>query len=443
MNDKKTVDLIISTPWIVPIIPKGRVLEGCSLVVDNGVISALCATEQVEHHYEPAEWVKLPNHVLMPGLINSHCHAAMNLLRGYADDTSLDTWLKERIWPAEQAHVCEDFVTDGTQLAIAEMIATGTTCFSDMYFYPEAVASVANDTGMRAQVCFPILTFANAWAQDAEDHLRKGLKLSDNYRSNDLINIGFGPHAPYTVDDDSLRRIATLSNELQAPVQIHLHETKQEVDNALKESGKRPLERIHELGILSPSTQCVHMTQISDKDIEALVSTGSHVVHCPQSNLKLNSGLCPTQKLLDAGINVSLGTDGAASNNSLDMFAEIKTAALVGKLAADDASAVSAQTGLEMATINGAKTLGLESSIGSLQPGKQADLIAVDFSTVNAMPVHNVISQLVYSTSGQQVSHSWIAGKALLKDRKFTTFSIEKLKTKVNYWEETLQKTQS
>lgn len=443
MNEKTHVDLVLSAPWIVPIIPEGRVLEDCSIVIHNGIITALCVTDQVEEHYTPTEWIKLPEQVLMPGLVNSHCHLAMNLLRGYADDSSLDKWLNEYIWPAEKAHVNEEFVADGTKLAIAEMVSSGTTCFSDMYFYPEVVAATAYEVGMRAQICFPILEFSNAWAQDAEEHIHKGLKVGDNYRSNDLIQIAFGPHAPYTVSDETLTRVRTLANELQSQIQIHLHETKHEVEESIKTSGVRPLNRLHDLDILSPSTQCVHMTQTSPEDIETLALTGSHVVHCPQSNLKLNSGLCPTQALLDAGVNVSLGTDGAASNNNLDMFAEMKTAALIGKIAADNASAVSAQTALEMATINGAKTLGLDSRIGSLQPGKQADIIAVDFSVLQSLPIHNVISHLVYSTSGQQVTHAWVSGKNLLKDKQLTKISKEDLKSKAKKWRDTIQNTKN
>ncbi|WNO07879.1 TRZ/ATZ family hydrolase [Teredinibacter sp. KSP-S5-2] len=434
MESRQIVQLIISPRWIVPIVPRGRIIEGCSLIVDQGVIQSICPTHEVEKKYQAKEHIELKGHALLPGLINVHGHLAMSLLRGYADDLALEPWLQDHIWPAEKQWVSEEFVRDGTQLAIAEMLSSGTTCFSDMYFFPEEAAAVTKEMGMRAQFCFPILDFPSNWAQTADDYIHKGLKLHDDYRSNDLINVGFGPHAPYSVSDEALSRVAVCAEELQAPIQIHLHETAHEINESVERYGKRPIERIYDLGLLTPNTQCVHFTQSNEQDIELLKASGSHIIHCPESNLKLNNGICSTQQLIDAEINVCLGTDGAASNNDLDLFGEMRTTALIGKLQANNPSAVDATTVLEMATINGAKALGMESLIGSLTPGKQADMIAVDMSAINTLPMYNILSQLVYAAKSTQVSHTWVAGKLLYQNTGFSKISKAGLREKAQLW---------
>jgi 5-methylthioadenosine/S-adenosylhomocysteine deaminase len=330
--------------------------------------------------------------------------------------------------------VGEEFVRDGTQLAMAEMIKTGTTCFADMYFYPEQAAQVCLDAKMRSQISFPIFDFATSWGLGADDYFAKGLNLHDSLRATDLVNIAFGPHAPYTVSDAPLQKIAVLAQEMDMPVQIHLHETAFEVEESLIKFGKRPTQRLMELGLLSPLTQCVHMTQITDVDIVLLQQTGAHVVHCPESNLKLASGFCPVDKLLKAGINVALGTDGAASNNDLDLFSELKTAALLAKAVAGDAAALDAHTALRMATLNGAKALGMEEKIGSLETGKFADITAIDLSGIGTQPLYNPASQLVYTHSGQGVTHVWVQGKALLLNRQLQTLDEREILGKANWW---------
>lgn len=438
MTQPKPVDYVISAKWILPIIPAGAVFRDCCLIVHQGRIEAIRPTEDVGQAFAADVFISLSDHVLMPGLVNAHGHAAMSLLRGYADDLPLSTWLQDHIWPTESQWVDEHFVRDGAQLALAEMVLSGTTCFSDMYYFPEVTAAAAHQAGVRAQITFPILDFPTVWATDADDYIHKGLKLHDHYRSSDRIHIGFGPHAPYTVSDAPLKRIAMLAHELQAPIHIHLHETEQEVQQSLADYGVRPIERLANLGVLSPLTQCVHMTQVSDGDIELLQSTGASVVHCPESNLKLANGVCPVQQLLTADVTVGLGTDGGASNNDLDMFGELATAALIGKLAAKDAAAVSAQTALHMATLGSAKALGMDSEIGSLEVGKAADIIAVAVDHVSANPIYNIMSHLVYNNRRLNVTHAWVAGRALLQDGRLVTLNEREIMQRVKQWQQRL-----
>ena len=435
---KTQIDLAISARWIAPVVPKGALFENCTLTVHKGKIRAIVPTAQAEKEVIATEWLHLDSHILIPGLINSHGHAAMSLLRGYADDQPLKPWLEEHIWPAEKRWVDEDFVEDGSKLAIAEMLLSGTTCFSDMYFFPEVTAKVAFDAGIRAQLTFPITDSPTPWGSGPDEYFRKGLSLRDTYKSHDLITIAFGPHAPYTVSDDVLIKIATYAEELQTPIQIHLHETAEEIATSLNTFNMRPIERLEKLGLLSPLTQCVHMTQIHDSDIEILQRSGAHIVHCPESNLKLASGICPVDKLLKSGVNVSLGTDGAASNNDLNLLTELQTAALIGKYAANDAAAISAQTALEIATINGAKTLGIADKVGSLETGKAADIVALNLNHLSMSPIHNPLSQLVYSAANAKVEYVWVNGRALVKNAQLTTLKPKEIVAQAEKWRQKL-----
>lgn len=434
MSAPKPISLLIKARWIVPVVPENRVFEHCALAVNKGLIEAIVPQKEADKRYDAEQIIHLGNHLVIPGLVNAHGHAGMSLLRGYADDLPLKEWLEDHIWPAEGQWVSEDMIRDGTELAMAEMIRSGTTCFSDMYFFPEQVAQAAQQAHMRAQVNFPVLDFPTAWGSGPEEYLRKGLALHDDFRASELVHIGFGPHAPYTVSDEPLKKIATLSQELDAPVHIHLHETAQEVSDSQKEHGKRPIQRLADLGLLSPLTQCVHMTQVDNSDITLLQESGSHVVHCPESNLKLASGFCPVQTLLDAGINVALGTDGAASNNDLDLLSELKTAALLAKGVSGRADALDAHAALRMATLSGAQALGLDDKTGSLEAGKAADITAIELSDLAAQPVYNPVSQLVYTNSGHRVSHVWVGGRALLLSRQLQTLNERELVGKARWW---------
>ncbi len=435
-----TVDTLLHPDWIVPVVPRGAVLTNHSLAIHDGRISHILPRAEAAS-LTAARELALPGQALIPGMINTHGHAAMSLLRGYADDLPLMPWLEQHIWPAEGAHVSADFVRDGTELAIAEMLRAGTTTFSDMYFFPDAAAAAAVDAGIRCQIVFPILDFPTAWARDADEYISKGLRLRDELKHRGLVQIGFGPHAPYTVSPQNLLKVATYAAELDLPVQIHLHETAGEVLAAVEEHGERPLDSLNTMGLLGPRTQCVHMTDLGDQDIALLAATGAHVVHCPQSNMKLASGACPVSKLLDRGVNVALGTDSAASNNDLNLFAEMQTAALLGKLTAGDAAALPAADALYMATMGGARAMGLEQEIGSLEPGKQADIVAVDLSGPECQPLYNPLSQLVYACNGSQVCHSWVAGTQLLHNRQLTRINLKDLQQRTAAWQEKISST--
>lgn len=428
-------DLLLSASRVIPVQPRG-VLEQHSIAIDAGKIVAILPTEQALQQFKPVLHLDYPQHVLMPGLINAHTHAAMNLLRGYADDLPLQEWLNEHIWPAEARWLSESFVQDGSELAIAEMLRGGITAFNDMYLFPEVTARCAQHAGIRASIGLIVIDFPTAWAKTADEYLHKGLLLADELRHDALVNTTLAPHAIYTVGGDMLRHIGVLSNELELPVHIHLQETAGEVEDALSTHGKRPLARLEELGLVTPALQAIHMTQVSEEDITLLRGNHSHVVHCPESNMKLASGACPVAELLDAGVNVALGTDGAASNDDLDMFGEMRTAALLGKLTSNDASRVTAQQVLEMATINGARALGIDDQTGSLEAGKAADIIAVSLESIETLPVYNAVSQLVYSCSRQDVTDVWVAGKQLLHNRKLTTLDEDELIRKATNWQE-------
>lgn len=435
----ESVDLIVHARWVLGAQDSHALMdEHCVVVKDDRIVDILPSDEAAKLYSAHSE-LSLAQHVLMPGMVNAHGHAAMSLLRGAADDLPLKSWLEDYIWPLEGRWVAAEFVYHGTQLAIAEMLLSGTTCFADMYFFPDESARAACEIGMRAQMACPVIDFPTVWAQDAEEYISKATALHDQYRHHALISVAFGPHAPYTVSDAPLLKIATFAEELDIPIHMHVHESAQEVSDALAATGKRPMQRLAELGLISPRLLCVHGTQLDDADIALLSDNGASVVHCPESNLKLASGFCPVAKLQAAGINVALGTDGAASNNDLDMFGELRTAALLAKAVASDASALPALQALRMATMNGAKALGLDSQIGSLEAGKWADMIAVRMDSLNALPLYNPLSQLVYSTHAQQVSHVWVAGKLLVDGGTLTSVDVEALRSNVQTWQKRIQ----
>ena len=432
------VDTLIHAGWIIPVEPPFDTLKQHSLVINAGKIIDIVATELALQNYQSDNEVHLPHHALLPGLINAHTHTAMSLMRGIADDLPLMDWLQNHIWPLEHRWMSAEFVQDGTDLAIAEMLRGGTTCFNDMYFFPDITAQQAGCAGIRANVGLIVTDFPTVWAKDSNEYLSKGLSLYEQLKNADRCSTTFAPHAPYTVSDEPLLKIAQYSQELNQRVHIHVHETAFEVEQAVADTGKRPLQRLHELGLVNERLIAVHATQLNDAEIALLAETGAHIVHCPESNLKLASGFCPVAQCLDAGVNVALGTDGAASNNDLDMFGEMRTTALLGKAVAKDASAVSAMTALKMATINGAKALGLDAEIGSLAIGKAADVIAIDLSGLETQPLYCPVSQIVYAASRQQVTDVWVAGQRLLQNRELTTINLEQLDAKIAVWQQRL-----
>ena len=425
-NDK--IDTLLHAKWVVPVDGKHRYLEQHSIAIHENKIIDILPTSLAKKKYNANTNRTYEQHALIPGLINSHTHAAMNLFRGLADDLNLMDWLENHIWPAEAKYVNEAFVHTGTELAIAEMIRSGTTCFNDMYFFPDITARVAAERGMRASIGLILIDFPTVWANNSTEYIDKGLTVFDHYKGHDLIKTAFAPHAPYTVSDEPLKQIKILADELELNIHMHVHETESEVDDAIKNNGQRPLARLNSLGLLTPSLQAVHMTQLQNDEIELLASSGSHIIHCPESNMKLASGICPVHRLLNAGVNVALGTDSSSSNNNLDMFGEMQSAALLAKISTMDATALPADQVLQMATINGARALGLEEITGSLEVGKFADIVAVNFDTIETIPVYDPVSHLVYCSSREHVTDVWIAGKQCLTDKVLNSIDENKLK---------------
>lgn len=436
-----TVDTLISASWVIPVEPNCEPINDGAVAVVDGRIADVGERSDIQRRFTASIQIDRPGHVLLPGLVNAHGHAAMTLLRGQGDDLPLKEWLEGKMWPLEAKWVSESFVEDGARLAILEMLLGGTTTAMDMYFYPEAATRAALEAGVRWVMGIIAIEFPSAYGSGVDEYLKKGLATRDRYRGDPLYAAAFTPHAPYTVSDATLTRVRRLADELEIPIQMHVHETAQEISEAVADSGVRPLARLKDLGLLTPSFMIVHGTQLTDTEIEDLARAGSHLVHCPRSNLKLNAGFAPVAELTKAGVNVALGTDGAASNNRLDLWAEMEMATLVGKWVGNDATRPNAAQALTMATACGARALGLEADIGSLTPGKWADIIAVDLRGPNTQPLHDVVSQVVYAAGRDQVSDVWVAGRQLVADREPTTIDAETTIEKAKHWAQRMQLT--
>jgi 5-methylthioadenosine/S-adenosylhomocysteine deaminase len=428
------VESLINARWVIPVEPGHPVLDHHSIAIEQGRIHAILPTAEAREQFSAQRTVDLPRHALIPGLVNAHTHAAMSLFRGLADDLPLMDWLQNHIWPAERQWVHEEFVADGSRLAVAEMLRGGTTCFNDMYFFPDITAEVAAQAGIRGMIGLILIDFPSAWAEDTDAYLARAIEVHDRFRGDPLVQTAFAPHAPYSVADPGLQRMLTIANELELPIHMHVHETADEIQHSEASYGMRPIERLHRLGVLGPSLVAVHMTQLRDEEIEHFAASGASVVHCPESNLKLASGFCPVQGLTDAGINVALGTDGAASNNDLDMLGEMRSAALLGKGVASDPSALPAAQVLRMATLNGARALGLADSIGSLVTGKLADITAIDLGQATTQPVYDPVSQIVYAAGREQVSDVWVAGRRLVSNSRVNCMDIQDITLKAARW---------
>ncbi|MBX9916838.1 MAG: TRZ/ATZ family hydrolase [Nitrosomonas sp.] len=440
MNGLQQIDTLIEAKWIIPIEPAEVVLNQHVIAIDKGIIQDILPASEASLRYQAKQTITLSDHVLIPGLINLHTHAAMTLMRGLADDIPLMAWLNQHIWPTENQHVNAQFVLDGTQLACAEMIKGGVTCFNDMYFFPKSCVEAVIGSGMRAAIGMVVIDFPTAYASDADDYLAKGLDLRDQYQ-HPLLSFCFAPHAPYTVSDKTFRNILTYAEQLDTPIHTHLHETQDEIRISLESTGMRPIERLQQLGLLSPNLIAVHMTHLTDHEIKLVHQYGCSIAHCPSSNMKLASGLAPIAPLLNQGINVGLGTDGAASNNRLDMFGEMRLAALLAKATSGRADALPAHQALRMATLNGANALGLGEITGSLTRGKAADITAIDFSGLNLAPCYDPASHLVYTASREQVSHVWVNGRMLLQDKELMTLNPVELQYRTAYWQERIAAT--
>jgi 5-methylthioadenosine/S-adenosylhomocysteine deaminase len=431
---RQACDVLIEAGWVVPVIPHGMVLEDHAVAISGKRIIAVLPTAEARARFAPAETVSRQDAALIPGLVNAHAHNPMTLLRGIADDLPLKVWLQQHIWPVEAAVIGPDFVADGVTLAIAEMLRGGTTCCNENYFFPDVQAATYKRHGFRARVGLPVIDFPTAWARSDDEYFDRAGDVHDSWRDDALITTAFAPHAPYTVSDANFERVRMLADQLDVPVHLHLHETAQEVQQSVDEHGQRPIARLDRLGLFNDRLIAVHMTQLTEGEIHLCAERGVSVVHCPESNLKLASGFCPVCALQGAGVTIAIGTDGAASNNDLDMFGETRTAAILAKAVANDATGFSAHEALRAATLGSARAMGLDEQIGSIEPGKQADLVCVDLSALETQPLHNVVSQLIYATGRHQVSDVWIAGAAKLRQRVLVDIDLDGVLANARQW---------
>lgn len=407
----KTVELAIHSRWVAPVVPRGLVLEDTAIIVDNAKIVDILPIGQIAAHYQPTQTINLDEHILIPGLINLHTHAGMTLMRGLADDLPLMQWLNDHIWPAEKKVISERFVADSTLLGCAEMLSGGVTCFNEMYFYPEAAAEAVLQAGMRANLGLIVLEFPTSYAHDVDDYLQRGLSARDQWRGEDLLRASLAPHAPYTISDDTFSKVLTYADQLGIGIHTHIHETQDEISQSKAQHGVRPLQRLANLGLLGPNLVAAHCVHMQEDEINLMAEHGCHVAHCPASNLKLASGIAPVAPMLEKGVNIGIGTDGAASNNRLDMFAEMRLAALLAKGASGRADVLPAAQALEMATLNAARALCMDERVGSIEPGKVADLVAVRIADPEVLPCFDPVSHLVYVAGREHVSHVWVAGE--------------------------------
>ncbi|MBI4206107.1 MAG: TRZ/ATZ family hydrolase [Betaproteobacteria bacterium] len=438
-EEAHNVDCVIDARWIIPVEPAGTILEHHAVVITDGTIADIAPSESVGERYRPRHHFVLEDHVLIPGLVNLHTHAAMTLMRGLADDKTLMAWLHEHIWPAEMRLASPGFVHDGTLLACAEMLRGGVTCFNDMYFFPEAAAQAVLAARMRAALGMVVVEFRSPYGNDAADYLSKGLALRDSLRDEPRLSFCIAPHAPFTVSDATFEKVATYAGELDLPVHIHLHETADEIRDSLAAHNLRPIRRLQRLGLLGPGLIAVHAVHLTEDEMALLAQHGCHVAHCPSSNLKLASGIAPVPELHRRRVNVGLGTDGAASNNRLDIFAEMRLAALLAKGVSGDPTALPAHAVLEMATLNGARALGLEERIGSLRKGKRADMVAISLAAPELSPCYDPLSHLAYAVGREHVSHVWVDGELLVENGALNRLDARELAAKAAYWQEKIR----
>lgn len=438
-QERSACDYLITAKYVVPIRPHGVVLEDHALVIVDDVIAAIGLTSELQQRWQPKERIDRPQSVLMPGFVNAHTHNPMSLLRGLADDLPLQTWLREHIWPVETRVMGPEFVSDGLALAIVEMLRGGTTCANENYFFADVQAATYDRFGFRAVVGSVIIDFPTAWAKSDDEYFARFEELHEQWQDHPRIRIAIAPHAPYTVNDANLTKVHQLAQERRVKVHLHTHETAQEVDDSLSQFGVRPLDRLDRLGLVNSQLIAVHMTQVTPDEIALCAERGTSVVHCPESNLKLASGFCPAAAFAKAGVCLAIGTDGCASNNDLDMFGELRTAALLAKAVAKDPAVMKAADVLHAATLGGAQALGLDAKIGSLEVGKQADLICVSVAEPEAEPMHQVISHLVYAAGRQHVSDVWIAGCPKLRERQLVDIDLESILANARRWRDRIQ----
>lgn len=439
MTDQKEfhmqhIDQIAHAKWIITGEKNQTVLENHALVIDKGVIQKIVPSSEAKQHYQAKQVDDYAYHALLPGLVNAHTHLGMNYFRGLGCDLMLMDWLNGYLWPAEKKWLSHEFVHDASLFAMAEMIRSGTTCFNDMFYFPEAVADAAITAGMRGFVSMHVIDFPTAWTQNTDESLEKGLAFYEKYHQQPLITPTLAPHAPYTVSDESFLRVLDLSKSLSLKINVHLHETQAEIEQSMTQYQKRPIKRLHDLGFLSSQVIAIHSVQLDAEDLEILNETRPNIVHCPESNMKLASGVCPVIDLQNLGLNVALGTDSVASNNDLNMLNEMRTATFLAKVMRQDPVCLNVNETLAMASINGAKALGIDQVVGTLKAGKAADFIAINLDEIETLPVFDPAVQIIYSSSRHQITDVWVAGKQLLKNRELLTIDEEALKAKARLW---------
>lgn len=439
----QTVDTIIDARWVIPVDEQDSIFDNHAVVINNGIIADLGCTSVIDAQYRGISRVTLKNHALLPGFVNAHTHAAMALLRGIGEDVPLSVWLNEHIWPTESKFMSPQFVEDGTKLAIAEMVRSGTTCFADMYFFPNRVGEIAERLKMRACMGMIVIDFPSPWASSPAEYLSKGMNLHDQFAGSELISTAWAPHSPYTVSGDTLKEVARLADEMSTPIHMHVNETAEEVKNSMIEVDASPIERLGEFGLIQSKLMAVHATALTDQEIEQFANAGVSVIHCPKSNMKLASGTCRVAELLEADVNVAIGTDGAASNNSLNMIEEMRFASLLAKVTTRDATVVNGCQAIRMATINGARALGIDNVTGSLEIGKFADLCAINLSELEVTPVYNCITQIVHSASRNLVTDVWVGGNQILKNQKLTELDEDEISELAESWQQKIQKSSS
>lgn len=430
----QAIDQLIQAKWIITGNSHQRILENHCLLLQQGKIIDIVPFEKAKTQYTAKETHHYSEHAIMPGLINAHTHIGMNFFRGLGSDLALMDWLTQYIFPAEKKWLTHEFVKDASLFAMAEMIRSGTTCFNDMFYFLEATAEAVDIAGLRAFIGMTVIEFPTAWAENTDEYFDKSLAFYEAYKDHPFITPTFAPHAPYTVSDRSFQRIHDLAETYHLKINVHLHETESEIQQSLQQFDKRPIQRLHDLGFLNANVLAVHAAQLNDEDIDILAAKNTQIIHCPESNMKLASGICPIEKLRSRGLNVALGTDSVASNNDLDMFSEMRTATFLSKVSTMDPTSLNADETLALATINGARALGLEQQIGTLESGKAADFIAIRLNDIETLPVYDPIVQIVYASNRQQVSDVWVAGKQLMKNRELLTLNEAELKEKAQYW---------
>ena len=418
---QRLVSLVVTNATIVTMDRDGRVIANGAVAIDGPDIVAVDAAEVMQRRFRGSETIDAAGQVVLPGLINTHTHAPMVLFRGLADDLALMDWLTKYIFPAEAKMVSPEFVRAGTRLAALEMIQSGTTTYTDMYYFEEAIAAETKAAGLRGVLGQTVIEFPVADAKTPAEALARAEKFIAAFKGDPLITPAVAPHAMYTLDGPTLTAARNLSRRHGVPTLIHLAETRDEVRIAQERFKMSPVGYLDSLGFLGPGVVAAHAIWVSEPEVTILRQRGVGVSHNPESNMKLASGTAPVPAYLNAGVAVGLGTDGAASNNDLDMFEAMRTASLVHKLQTGDPRVVGARTALEMATMGGARVLGMAAKIGSLEPGKRADVIVVGMTSARQTPMYDPISHLVYATHGDDVRTTIVHGKVLMRDRKVVT----------------------